>query len=253
MLPSISPTWDLSDMTDATALRGKALYDALMRLKPENLVETDWATSAGVNRGFFSNLKAKENSPRCDTLSKLLRHIGKTEADLDEGVIPPSNARVVRFEGASDVHLPRDVPVFGTSLGAPLEFDGEAIEQTMLNTGNTIAYLPRPTVLNGQKYAYGLYVQGSSMAPRFEDGETIFVTDCRHSKPPKIGDDVVVYIRDCEDDDGERAVGVLVKRLVRRTANYVELEQFTPAVTFQIEASKILRMDRVIPWMELLS
>lgn len=167
--------------------------------------------------------------------------------------MPERNARVVKFEGASLATLPRDVPIFGTSLGAPRDFEGKAVEQTMLNTGETIGYLPRPAILNGVTAAYGLYVQGSSMAPRFDDGEVVFVTDSTKARPPKIGDDVVVYLRDMERDDGLSAAAVLVKRLVRRTASYTELEQFNPGLTFKIEAEKILRIDRVIPWAELLA
>lgn len=167
--------------------------------------------------------------------------------------VPPSNAQPLRYEGAADVTLPRDIPIYGTSLGAPLDFDGKAIEQTMLNTGETIGHLPRPTVLNGQKAAYGLYVQGSSMEPRHENGDTIFVQDSRHGRPPRIGDDVVVYLRDVDDDDGERATCALVKRLARKTAHYIELEQFNPPVIFRIEVEKVIRVDRVIPWRELLS
>ncbi len=69
----------------------------------------------------------------------------------------------------------------------------------------------------------------------------------------RIGDDVVVYLRDIDDDDGQRASAVLVKRLIRRTASHVELEQFGPAAKFRIETVKIVRIDRVIPWRELLS
>lgn len=69
-------------MADQQDLRGRALYDALMRLKPAGLAETEWAGQAGVNRGFFTNIKSQPIAPRSDTLRKLLRHIGKTEADL---------------------------------------------------------------------------------------------------------------------------------------------------------------------------
>lgn len=184
------------------------------------------------------------------------------EATLDElfensdsggSAVPEPNGTVIRYEGASDIVLPRDIPVYGTTLGAPRDFSGEAIEQTMLNTGEAIEHLPRPTVLNGQKGAYGLYVQGSSMAPRFEDGDTVFIQDSRQGRPARIGDDVVVYLVDPTDEGGERAAAVLVKRLVRRNSDVVELEQFTPAVRFKIEAKKVLRIDRVIPWRELLS
>jgi phage repressor protein C with HTH and peptisase S24 domain len=74
--------WDMSNMSATDALRGSALYDRLMALKPKGLVETDWAELAGVNRSFFSNLKGKNTSPRADTLRKVLAHVGRTEADL---------------------------------------------------------------------------------------------------------------------------------------------------------------------------
>src|SRR3546814_12649499 len=63
------------------------------------------------------------------------------------------------------------------------------------------------------------------------------------------GDDVVVYLRPLhpEDDDGERARAVLVKRLIRRTSGYIELEQFQPARTFKLDAAEIVRIARVIP------
>lgn len=90
------------------------------------------------------------------------------------------------------------------------------------------------------------------MWPRYDHGETIIVADSQYARPPKIGDDVVVYMRDLEEDDGHRSSGVLVKRLVRRTAEYVELEQFNPAMTFKIASGAVLRIDRVLPFSELL-
>ncbi len=167
--------------------------------------------------------------------------------------IPETNATVLRYEGASMETWPRDLPVYGTTLGAPREFEGTAVEQTMLNTGQTIEYLRRPAVLNGIDAAYGLYVQGSSMTPRFEDGETIYVTDCRKARPPRLGEYVVVYLRDLCNDDGESASAVLVKRLVRKNSDFIELEQFFPALAFRIRTDNVLRMDRVLPWSELLS
>lgn len=76
------PAWEISDMSDSQDLRGQDLYDALMRLKPAKLAETDWAVRAGVNRGFFTNLKSADRSTRMDTLNKLLSYIDKTESDL---------------------------------------------------------------------------------------------------------------------------------------------------------------------------
>lgn len=164
--------------------------------------------------------------------------------------VPETNAKTVAYEGASLERMARDVPVFGTALGAPREFDGHAIEQTTLNSGEVIGYFQRPVVLNGRKNVYGLYIQGSSMSPRYENGEHAFV---EKGRPPRNGDEVVVYLRDLDTDDGETATGVVIKRLVRQTGSYIELEQFNPPLTFKIEMGRVLRVDRVIPWAELLS
>lgn len=164
--------------------------------------------------------------------------------------LPRSNAKVITFEGAGLDRMTRDVPVYGTALGASHEFNGQAIEQTTLNTGEVIGYFQRPTILNGRANVYGLYIQGASMSPRFEHGESAFV---EKGKPPRIGDEVVVYMRCPETDDGATASGVMIKRLARMAADYVELEQFNPPVTFKVDRSRILRIDRVIPWAELLS
>lgn len=69
-------------MSDAPELRGIALYNALMKLKPENLTATNWAIEAGVNRGYLSNMKAGNGSARSDNLRKLLAYIGRSEDEL---------------------------------------------------------------------------------------------------------------------------------------------------------------------------
>lgn len=90
MLPERRAPWESLSMSESGELRGRALYDALMHLRPADLPETEWAVQAGVNRGFFTNLKNSEISPRSDTLRKLLHRIGKTEADLYEPSSPAS-------------------------------------------------------------------------------------------------------------------------------------------------------------------
>ena len=163
------------------------------------------------------------------------------------------NAVPIRFEGASEERMREDLPVYGTALGASRVIDGEAIEQATLNSGDVVRYVSRPVVLNGRADAYGLYVQGSSMYPVHPEGSLLLA---EAKRPPRVGDDVVVYLRangrDQERDDGERARFVMVKRLVRRTGQYIELEQFTPAATFRVDAADVLRVDRVLTLTDLL-
>lgn len=241
-------------MDENDAMRGSALYEALMAIKPDGLAETVWAESSGVNRGFFTNLREKNTSPRSDTLRKLLNYIGKTVADLNgptairAAAIPPRNAQPFEMEGASLQRMVRDLPVYGTALGADQVIDGEAIEQTTLNTGEIVQYRRRPVILDGRTDVYGLYVQGSSMHPRWRDGGIVYV---EKRKQPAIGDDAVVYLRMPDDHDGDRASSVLIKTLVKKSASFIELEQYQPHIIFQIPMSQVERMDRVLTLDEL--
>lgn len=105
--------WDLSYVADVGDLRGERLYDALMRLRPDGLVETEWAESAGINRGFFTNLKTKNISPRSDTLRKLLAKAGRNEADLyraaaGDPVVPVADQQPTRsVDGGEMVEITR--------------------------------------------------------------------------------------------------------------------------------------------------
>lgn len=171
-------------------------------------------------------------------------------ADLSRVTIVGNATPAAPMEGASAQRMVRDVPVYGTALGAEAIYDGEAIEQTMLNTGEVVQYAKRPTILNGRTDVYALYVQGQSMYPRYRDGAMIFVEQKRQ---PHIGDDCVLYLHQPDDSDGSRPSCVLVKTLARKSASYVELEQYQPTLTFRIDRERIGEMHRVIPWEELIS
>lgn len=163
----------------------------------------------------------------------------------------PLNAQPFKFEGSSLQRISESLPIFGTALGAEKIVDNYAVEQTMLNSGDVVGYLKRPAILNGRSDVYGLYVQGHSMEPAFSAGATIVAETKR---PPRIGDDVVVYLRpDDHEDDGARARCVLVKRLVRRSASFVELEQFNPLMNFRIQMDDVVRIDRVMTLSDLLT
>lgn len=163
---------------------------------------------------------------------------------------PRSNAKVLAFEGDNLDQPEENLPVWGSGLGAERMFEGEAVEQTDLNTGAQLDYVRRPAILKGKKGAYALHVQGSSMHPALPEGE--LVVACR-DMPLSMGDNVVVYLRDGDQDDGERARAVLVKELVRRSASYVELRQYDPRIDFRVAMSEVLRIDRILTRREMVS
>jgi hypothetical protein len=145
--------------------------------------------------------------------------------------------------------LPVDVPIYGTALGGRLEVnkvDGTGsltVEQTELDTSEVLGYMRRPPALQGRKTVYGVYVSGMSMFPRFSDGEPALVDP---KLPLRIGDDVVVQLKGPDEHDGERVAVVLIKRLVRRNSDYIELEQFNPALTFRVPRDQVKEIHRII-------
>lgn len=152
--------------------------------------------------------------------------------------------------GLRNARLPRDVPVYGTAMGTYLQGgEEEAIEQAFINQGDVIEYLARPPGYANRTGLYSLYVSGTSMEPRWESGDPLYVDPKR---PASIGDDVIVYLMKPSGEDNELEAA-LIKRLVRRTATHVELEQFNPPRTFRVELRRISAIHRVIPRRELLA
>lgn len=228
------------------------------RKKELKLTDVSIGEALGRDRSIANRLINGKLAPdlnHVDGLAKVFR-VNREEILQRLGVIAggeiPPNARPFKMEGASEERMREDLPIYGTALGAARYVDSEAIEQTTLNQAEVVQYAKRPVVLNGNSAAYGLFVSGHSMEPRYRDGEIILID-------PKgryhAGDDVVVYLRtdNAEEDNGEAARAVLVKKLVRRTVSYIELEQYTPAITFRVEMTDVVSIHRVIPWGELLT
>lgn len=223
--------------------------------KQHGLTQADLADTLGVTIAQVSKWESgKVDLPtsRLMALAEALKcSVGALLGVDGFDIMPDANALAFRMEGASLERMREDLPIYGTALGAVREIDGEAIEQTTLNKAEVLQYAKRPTILNGNASAYGLYIAGSSMEPRYMDGEMLLADP---KGRVRAGEDVIVYLRPRNEveDDGETARAALVKRLVRRTASYIELEQYSPAKVFRIEMVEVLRIDRVIPWHELL-
>ncbi len=151
--------------------------------------------------------------------------------------------------------LPNDIPIYGTALGGQLKVDNASgsgsttVEQAELCTSEVLGYKRRPPALEGQDSVYGVYVAGMSMFPRFSDGEATLVDPKR---PARIGDDVVVHLKGPDEHDGERVSSVLIKRLVRRNSEHVELEQFNPPLTFRVPSNQVKWIHRIVTLDDLL-
>ena len=105
--------------------------------------------------------------------------------------------------------------------------------------GDVIDMVEMPANLRGVPGAYAVYVVGASMEPRYHPGELVHI---HPGKPLTIGAYVLVQRR-AKDGDTPRAV---IKRLVKRTATKIVLEQFNPQKTFEIRNDDIVSVHRVV-------
>lgn len=101
-----------------------------------------------------------------------------------------------------------------------------------------IPYHPCPPFLR-PRGVIGLYLSVGYMWPRFEEGEPIFY---EHDKPPKRGDDVLVFIKCDLDLDGAMVIG----RLAVLNDKEVHLDLLNPADKVVLPRSDVSSVRRVM-------
>jgi phage repressor protein C with HTH and peptisase S24 domain len=143
-----------------------------------------------------------------------------------------ANLRTSKTSSRDQARDNERVPVLGMAECGP---DGWS-----LWNGDIIDTIPRPMNLAGAPKAYAVYIVGDSMEPRYYSGELAHV---HPGKPVTIGAFVLVQIRPDQEDDTPKAV---VKRLIRRSATKIVLEQYNPPKKFEIKADDIVSIHRVV-------
>lgn len=106
--------------------------------------------------------------------------------------------------------------------------------------GEIVQYIRRPDNLLGVPSAYGVYVAGASMEPAYYPG---YVLHIHPGKPITNGCYVLVQRKPRQEGDPPLAV---VKRLVKRTASKLVLEQHNPAKQIEVPLSEVVSIHRVV-------
>jgi len=149
------------------------------------------------------------------TIADLSVSTAPTEAEIAPGIEPPSPAS-----------MSKDLPVMGTAAGSAgdgaVQFEGGVIE-----------YIRRPPALVSVKDAYAIYVVGTSMEPRLQEGSLQVVHPNRRPRP---GDDVVLQIQRGPETD----LQVYVKQLERVTDQAVYCRHYC-----NIDDELVFRRDTV--------
>ncbi|MBB3034027.1 SOS-response transcriptional repressor LexA [Erythrobacter lutimaris] len=217
------------------------------------------SVAIGANTGYVRDLLDPDrfnvpSSARLHALAKALET--STEYLLGEAASPDQLKSEVSI-GAGEIDFDRDrnasepIPLMGTGDCADLSVTDDqgrevAIERSSFDPDFHVRYIRRPAMLAGRRGVYAIYFHGSSMEPRFYAGEVGLVDP---NRPPGPGEYVLVQLN---SGDSDEVVSVLVKKLVRRNAQEIVLEQYNPALTFTLPLSKVQRVHRIMPQTELL-
>ena len=222
-----------------------SIYDDLMRFKPVGLTPNGWAVLAGVSRTVWTDMK-RHGNPSRRTLEKLLEAAGSSLAEFEALRIRGSPVS----EGTGAGGLSDRRPGWRPPALSPLSLlktivagewrPGSQVELMEIYPTEVVAQLPRPSSLANDARAYAITIVGDSMWPRFRPGRCVAVS-------PKasiaIGDDVVVRLA----SRGEgHVVSILAKELVRRTGSGFGLRQFNPDVVFDIPATDVIAIEKVV-------
>ncbi|WP_339760770.1 helix-turn-helix domain-containing protein [uncultured Hoeflea sp.] len=184
-------------------------------------------------------VNGKSQNPRVDTLAKIAEVLGTSpewltgRGDASE----PSQLSPAPVAMPPRISMPADVPVLGTAAGSLL---GGAFQIE----GGVIDYVRRPPALSGARDIYALYVEGTSMEPLYRPGGLVFV---HPHKPPRIGDSVIVQIRNGEHDSVQASIGYLRGR----TALHVVLGKLNPVAEINLNRDTVVAIHRVLDMNEL--
>ena len=221
------------------ASAGAQLFEELMHFMPNGMTANAWAVKAGVSRTIWTDLR-RHGNPSRRTLSKLLEAVGSSLAEFEalrvgEAPAPSGIKNGLAEAGRSWRAAPlAPVPLLATSLAGEWGETGSGVELHSIDRLRVVGEVERPTALAADAEAYAVTVAGESMWPRFRAGRRLLISP---AAPIIMGDDVLVQLA------GNR---VLIKELVRRSTDMVELRQFTPDVILGVEAAQFAAIHKIV-------
>jgi phage repressor protein C with HTH and peptisase S24 domain len=184
----------------------------------------------GASRPSFDNLVKTAEKLRVDPTA-----LGRGELVFLDGE-NLGDAEMVA-EIAPPAMGPMDLEVRGASFGGD---DGD-----FTFNGEVNGFVRRPPGIANLRNVFALHVLSTSMVPKFEPGELIIVG----GREPVPGDHVVIEM--FPENEGEAGKS-FVKKLIRRTAKEIVVEQYNPVKEITFDRFAVKALWRVIPTKELL-
>ena len=233
------------------------------RLKELGKTGQGLANSLGINKSRISEIIGGRRGVKADEIITISNYLEMSEREvisLLSGQLPslvgisepPSpgllqDAQPRRYAGTfvpdpKDLPppstMPVDVPVYGSVVGGA---DGD-----FEMNGDVIDRVRRPAGLTNARNAFALYVVGTSMQPRYDEGDLIFV---HPGRPAVVGSDVVVELHAKDEFNRPKA---LLKRYRGKTPTLLLLEQLNPLAEIEIPLDEVKQVLRVLRTNELL-
>lgn len=202
----------------------KDRLEAEIRLQKREMKELSLASGLGET---YVRDALRRGRGKLEHLFKVAAELGKTREWLlgqsiettGESAAPRVRPNASGREPAPSYGPPLDV--LGASKGGD---DGK-----LIYNGQVIERIPRPPILEDVEDAYATYVTGTSMRPRFKEGEKVWV---HPHKPARPGDDVVVQVY--PEHDGDAPEG-FIKEFVRFAGKKLVLYQHNPPGEFELD------------------
>ncbi|MFV0432257.1 MAG: S24 family peptidase [Alphaproteobacteria bacterium] len=164
---------------------------------------------------------SKELAITAATPSDMLTNPHKDTSNLGEAFQQPFAA----------TNTQRNLPVYGTAAA------GEETGAFQISMGSPIDYIHRPYHLIHNQDSFAIYVQGSSMEPKFEGGDLVFIDP---HKSPKPYDYVIIELI---DNIGEREV--FIKRYLGQKDGEIVCLQYNPYKKRTYPLERVVKLHRV--------
>jgi transcriptional regulator with XRE-family HTH domain len=230
----------------------KKLGEALrLARKDKKLTQGEVATHLGVTRAAVGQWEAGDNAPSTNNLMKICAYLqidmasaleGVAQHDMFAGLHVPSNwqneTRQPENHPSSRYSHMRDgsgpIPILKSFPGGKADF---------LIDDDIIGFAARPIGLEQALGAKAVYMVGTTMEPKFDEGDILFVGTMR---TPSIGDSVLVRMQSAEGAPS----ACYLRQLIARSEGKITLRQFNPSKNITLEIGAIKSIDRIYPWNE---
>ncbi|APG30461.1 Transcriptional repressor [Granulibacter bethesdensis] len=232
----------------STNMVNKSMGNRIRELRSaRGLSQAKLAEKAGTSAQQIQRLEAGDRRLTTGWMERIAAPLGVTAADLlPAKKIGSGEPKSKNITDSNLLHAslpitsssPLVVPVFGAAQGGPLGASG------FPDVTEALEWVALPSTLSGIRGIFALYVEGDSMEPWAEHGTRIYIHPTRVPAPR----DYVVVVKKSGEYEDER---VIVKRLVRRTATKLLLQQYNPNSQIEIDVKIVSKIYRVIPWNEI--